>query len=388
MSISPQTQRVDTLVIGAGQAGLSVGHFLAKSKSSFLIIDAGQRVGDTWRHRWDSLRLFTPAGFDGLAGMPFPGSKHAFPTKDQMADYLEAYADRFDLPVRNGVRVKRLTRSGRRYLVATTEGTLEARHVVVAMAGYQQPRLPDFHSRLRSDITQLHSSAYRNPAQLQPGPVLLVGAGNSGSEIAVEVGRTHKTWMAGRNTGGLPFRIDGLAARLILQRLIFRVVFHRILTVNTPMGRKARVKILAQSGPLIRVREADLAAAGVERVPRVEGVENGLPLLADGRVLEPANVIWCTGFHPGFSWIDLPIIGEHGLPQHSSGVVTSEPGLYFVGLPFLHSFSSTMIHGVARDAERIAGVIGERLRSSEAGRELPTASVRLPEDDFASGKLR
>lgn len=388
MSTLTGTEHIETLVIGAGQAGLSVGHFLAKNRSSFLIIDANRRVGDAWRNRWDSLRLFTPARFDGLAGMPFPGPAQSFPTKDLMADYLESYAKRFALPVRNGIQVERLTRIGRRYLVTAGDRTFEAKHVVVAMAGYQQPRLPDFHSDLRSDITQMHSSAYRNPAQLQPGPVLLVGAGNSGSEIAVELGRGHKTWISGRNTGAVPFRIDGLAARLFLQRFIFRIVFHRVLTVNTPLGRKAKPRFLSQGSPLIRVKEADLAGAGVERVPRVVGLSNGLPLLADGRVLEPANVIWSTGFHPGFSWIDLPVIGERGLPQHSSGVVKGEPGLYFVGLPFLHSFSSTMIHGVARDAERIAQVIRGRLLNEEAGENIPAANVRSRENQFASGKLQ
>jgi putative flavoprotein involved in K+ transport len=384
-----QTQLIDVVVIGAGQAGLSVGYFLAKNKSSFLILDANQRIGDSWRNRWDSLRLFTPSRFDGLAGMPFPGPAHSFPTKNQMADYLESYARRFALPVRHGISVERLTRTGRRYLLSAGGQSFAAKHVVVAMAGYQQPRLPDFHSGLRGEIRQMHSSAYRNPAQLQPGPVLLVGAGNSGAEIAVEVARhKHKVWMAGRNTGAVPFRIDGLASRLFLQRFIFRLVFHRLLTVNTPLGRKAKSKMLSQGGLLIRVKEADLAAAAVERVPRVEGLRAGLPLLADGRVLEPANVIWCTGFHPGFSWIDLPVIGERGLPQHNSGVVPGQPGLYFVGLPFLHSFSSTMIHGVARDAERIAQVIRERILNEAATGKTSTADRFTQEKKFVSGGLR
>jgi len=368
--MNTQTQSVETLVIGAGQAGLSVGYFLAKKRRSFLIVDANQRVGDTWRNRWDSLRLFTPARFDSLAGMPFPGPAQAFPTKDQMADYLEAYAKRFALPVQHGVHVERLTRTGNRYQVLAGERSFEAKHVVVAMAGYQKPLLPGFQSEIRNGIVQMHSSAYRSPRQLQPGSVLLVGAGNSGSEIAIDVSREHQTWMAGRDTGAIPFRIDGLAARLVLQRLIFRVVFHRILTVNTPLGRKARTKLLSQGGPLIRVKSEDLSAAHVERVPRVEGVRNGLPLLADGRVLEPANVIWCTGFHPGFSWVDLPVIGERGIPRHESGVVPGEPGLYFVGLPFLHSFSSTMIHGVARDAERIADVITGRVERGQSSEKV------------------
>ena len=362
MNRSADTKRMETIVIGAGQAGLSVGYFLSLRKSPFVILDANRRVGDAWRNRWDSLRLFTPARFDGLAGMPFPSDGTSFPGKDQMADYLEAYSRHFQLPVQTGVRVDRLTRNGNRYRVTAGDRVWEAEHVVVAMAGYQQPPTPSFHTELRPDIVQMHSVAYRNPAQLQTGGVLIVGAGNSGAEIALEVSRDHRVWMSGRDTGSVPFRIDGLAARLFLQRFIFRVVFHRLLTVNTPLGRKAKPRMTSQGAPLIRVKDQALASAGVERVPRVAGIQNGLPLVADGRTFDVANVIWCTGFHPGFSWIDLPVLDEKGYPRHDSGVVAGEPGLYFVGLPFLHAFSSSMIHGVARDAERIVGVISDRLR--------------------------
>lgn len=364
MTNNQHPEQVQTLIVGAGQAGLSVGYFLAQRKRSFLIIDGSEKIGDAWRSRWDSLRLFTPARFDALAGMPFPAAGQTFPTKDQMADYLQAYADRFKLPVRNGIRVDGLTRTDNGYRVTAGERVFEAENVVVAMSGYQQPRLPAFSAELAPGIVQMHSREYRNPKQLQPGGVLLVGAGNSGSEIAVELGHLHQTWMSGRDTGYIPFRINGLAARLFLQRLIFRVVFHRLLTVNTPMGRKARTKALSQGTPLIRVRPSDLVAAGVERVPRVAGVSDGLPRLADGRILQAANVIWCTGFHPGFSWIHLPVFDKDGTVRHQSGVVTTQPGLYFVGLPFLHALSSTMIHGVARDAERIAQIIATRTHGS------------------------
>jgi putative flavoprotein involved in K+ transport len=198
--------------------------------------------------------------------------------------------------------------------------------------------------------------------------VLIAGAGNSGAEIAIELARTRRVWMSGRDTGHVPFRIDSLAARLLVP-FIFRVVFHRILTVDTPMGRKARPTMLQRGGPLIRVKPADLKAAGVERVPRVVGVRDGLPILDDGRVLNVTNVIWCTGFHPGFSWIDLPIFDERGEPQHDRGIVASQPGLYFVGLHFLYALSSTMIHGVARDAERIVRAIDGAARSTTPGAE-------------------
>ena len=349
--------RVNTIVIGGGQAGLSVGYHLARRGVQFVILDASPRIGDTWRRRWDSLRLFTPARHAGLDGMPFPAAPFSFPTKNEMADYLEAYAGRFSLPVQSGVRVDRLSRVGNRFIVVAGDKRFDAENVVVAMAKYQRPRTPPFARELNPGIVQLHSFDYRNPSQLRDGDVLVVGVGNSGAEIAIETAAGRRTWLAGRETGHVPFRIDGLAARLLLTRVVLRVVFHRVLSIATPIGRKARPKMLHRAAPLIRTKPRDLAAAHVTRVPRVVGVRNGQPQLEDGRVLDVANVVWCTGFDPGFSWIDLPVFGPDGEPQHEAGVVRSEPGLYFVGLHFLFAFSSEMIHGVGRDAARIAGAI-------------------------------
>jgi putative flavoprotein involved in K+ transport len=373
-----RTERIDTIVIGAGQAGLSVGYHLARRGVPFVILDAGERIGHQWRKRWDSLRLFTPARFSSLDGLPFPADADSFPTKDAMGDYLEAYARRFALPVRCGVRVERVSRLGERFLVIAGDQRFEADNVVVAMANYQRPRVPAFANELDPRIVQLHSFDYRNPAQFQEGAVLVVGAGNSGAEIALDAARAHDTCVAGRDTGHVPFRIEGLAARLLLVRLVLRVVFHRILTVATPMGRKVRAKVLHEGGVLVRTKPRDLTAAGITRVPRVAGVRNGLPLLEDGRVLDVANVVWCTGFHPGFSWIDLPVFGPDGEPQHDRGVVSSEPGLYFVGLHFLFAMSSVMIHGVGRDAERIADRISATRREADhARRPDPGAAVHV-----------
>jgi len=369
MSGVREAERVQTVVIGGGQAGLSVGYQLARRGLPFVILEANERIGDSWRSRWDSLRLFTPARFDGIAGMPFPAPAHSFPRKDEMADYLEAYARHFHLPVRTGVQVDRLSREDGRYLVSAGGNRFEAENVVVAMANYQRKRVPPFARQLDPGIVQLHSSDYRNLSQLQPGGVLIVGAGNSGSEIALEVARGgHQTWMSGRDTGHVPFRIDGVAARLFLTRLVLRFLFHRVLTVSTPLGRKVRRKVLTAGGPLIRVKPRDLAAAGIERVPRTVGVRDGLPVLEDGRALDVANVLWCTGFHPGFSWIDLPAFDERGEPAHERGIVATEPGLYFVGLHFLYAMSSTMIHGVGRDAEHVAQVIAARTRGARRSR--------------------
>jgi putative flavoprotein involved in K+ transport len=359
------TECVNTVVIGGGQAGLSAGYHLKRRGVPFVILDASERVGNVWRQRWDSLRLFTPARFAGLDGMAFPASPHYFPTKDEMGDFLEAYARHFALPVRSGMRVDRVSRQGNGFLVVAGDRRFEAENVIVAMANYQRPRVPPFAAELDPSIVQVHSFDYRNLSQLRDGAVLVVGAGNSGAEIALETVGTHKAWMAGRDTGHVPFRIDGFAARLVLVRLVLRVVFHRILTVATPIGRAARPRMLHGGGPLVRVKPYVLKAAGVQRVPRVVGVRNGLPLLEDGRVLDVANVVWCTGFHPGFSWIDLPVFGPDGEPRHERGIVASEPGLFFLGLHFLYSFSSTMIHGVGRDAERVAEAVAARARTIE-----------------------
>ncbi len=349
-----QPEQFDVIVIGGGQAGLSAGYYLAERGLRFVILDAQQRVGDAGGKRWDSLRLFSPARFDALVGMPFPAPPDAYPTRDEMADYLEAYARRFRLPIRSGMRVSWLGRRGGRFLVRAGDVELEAEQVVVAMANYQTPRVPELASALSADIVQLHSSRYRNAEQLKPGPVLVVGAGNSGAEIGAELaGQGHEVWLAGRDTGEAPFKMNTFLARWILVRLLFRVLFHRVLTVRTPIGRKARPKILSRGTPLIRTRSAELQAAGVRRVGRIQRVERGLPLLEDGTPLAVSNVIWATGFEPGFSWIDLPVLDEQGQPRHDAGVVPSEPGLYFLGLNFLYSMSSSMIHGVGRDAARI-----------------------------------
>jgi putative flavoprotein involved in K+ transport len=353
-------ERFETVVIGGGQAGLAVGYQLAKRDRLFVILEANERIGDSWRKRWDSLRLFTPARYNGLDGFPFPADGWSFTTKDEMADYLEAYAARFDLPVRTGVRVQKLFRDDDRFVVETQEAVFEAENVVVAMADFQRPRVPEFAEHLDSDIVQLHSYEYRNPSQLRDGAVLVVGAGNSGAEISLELSRTHRTWLSGRDTGHMPFRIEGVASRLLLAPLVLRFVFHRVLTMNTPIGRRARPRILSRGAPVIRVKPGDLASAGVEHAPRMIGVRDGLPLLEDGRVLEVANVIWCTGYHPGFSWVDLPVFGAEG-PIHERGIVHGVPGLYFVGLEFLYAMSSVMVHGVGRDAQHIADRIASRV---------------------------
>ena len=357
-------EHVETVIVGGGQAGLATGYHLARRGLPFVILDANERVGDAWRQRWDSLRLFTPGRYDGLPGWAFPGPAWAFPTKDEVADYLEAYAARFELPVRTGVDVDGLAEEGGRYVVTAGDRRFEAERVVVASGAYQRPRVPAFAAELDAGLVQLHSSRYRGPSQLQEGGVLVVGAGNSGAEIALEASRAHRTWLSGRHPGQEPFRPGSRWDRLSIPLLWF--LASRVLTVKTPMGRAVRDRFRDRGLPLARVRPKDFAAAGIERVPRTVGGQRGLPVLEDGRRLDVANVVWCTGFAPDFSWIDLPVFDERGDPIHARGVVNSAPGLYFVGLFFLSALVSPLVAGVGRDAEHIAAHIAAARRNGGA----------------------
>ncbi|HSE65440.1 MAG TPA: NAD(P)-binding domain-containing protein [Gemmatimonadales bacterium] len=359
------TERFQVVVVGGGQGGLSVGYYLARQRIPFVILDASPRVGDSWRQRWDSLRLFSPAFYDGLPGLRFPAGIGDKPTKDQMGNYLEGYVSHFKLPVRSGVRVTRLSRQGEHFLVEAGEKRFEAKQVVVATGNYCRPRIPRFAAELDQGIVQFHSSAYRNLSQLAPGGVLIVGTGNSGAEIAIEAVKKHPTWLAGKESGQIPFRVDSFAGRFIWVHLI-RALGHNILNVDTPIGRKVRPKMLFRATPLVRVKPKDLIAAGVERVARVIGVERGLPKLEDGSVLKVENVIWCTGFLPGLEWVELPIFGMDGEPLHDRGVVTREPGLYFVGLRFQYAMTSDLINGVGRDAKHVVEAIAERRKTTRA----------------------
>lgn len=357
MTLTQDTEHFETVIVGGGQAGLAVGYHLTKRGRACVILDANDRIGDSWRKRWPSLRLYSPARADALPGMRFPAPSGSFPTGREMADYLEEYARTCALPVRSGVAVDGVEKNGGGYVVTAGDRRFEADNVVLATGVFQhdRPVTPAFAAELDPAIRQLHSADYRGPAQLQEGPVLVVGAAHSGGDIAYEVARAgYRTLLSGRDTGQIPFDIEGRKARFLFPLL--RFVATRILTVSTPIGRKARAKIRAHGGPLLRVKRGDLEAVGVERViERTVGVEDGKPVLADGRALDVANVIWCTGFRNDYGWIRLPLpLDADGFPEQERGAVLSSPGLYLVGLPFLHSFASMLIMGAGRDGERVA----------------------------------
>lgn len=353
------TEHHETIIIGAGQAGLSTGYHLKKRRHDFVILDANERVGDVWRQRFDSLKLYSPAKYDGLPGWDFPASKWTYPAKDEVAGYLEAYAARFELPVQAGVTVESLTKSGDMYVLQCGGRRYEADNVVIASGTWQRPKTPDFADQLDPSIRQLHSNDYRNPSQLKAGPVLVVGCSHSGADIALEVASTHQTTLSGPVRGEVPFDIEGRVAHRVFPIMWFMA--NHVLTEKTPIGRKMRGEVRAHGGPLLRVKRADLETAGVERAEaKTVAVQDGKPVLEDGRVLDVTNVIWCTGFDKNTDWVKIPVNGDDGWPTQSQGCVPDSPGLYFVGLPFLTAFASMLIGGVGRDAERVARHIAAR----------------------------
>ena len=373
------TERIDTVVIGAGQAGLAAGYHLARRGVPFVILDADPRVGDHWREHWDSLRLYSPAWADSLPGLRFPASRYHYPSGREMGDYLEAYATKFDLPVISGTHVDSVRPAegpDGGFIVTAGDRRFEAAHVVLATGAFNRPQVPAFARELDTAINQLHSSEYRNPAQLRDGPVLVVGVSHSGADIAYESARTHPTLLAGHAHSELPFRVIDTWRAWIGWPLVLFVQSH-LLTMRTPIGRKMAPFVRTGGGPLLRIRSGDLARAGVERRDgRVTGVTDGKPTLADGEVLDVANVVWCTGFRPDYRWVEVPdFVGDDGWPKGPRGVVESAPGLYFLGVPFMYGFTSMLVAGAGRDAKFVVDRIAEGARGTAAARGMAPASV-------------
>jgi putative flavoprotein involved in K+ transport len=368
------TDQVETLIIGAGQTGLAAGYYLAKRGLPSLIVDANDRVGDQWRRRYGSLRLFSPARWDGLPGMAFPAPGWSSPTGRQMGDFLESYAASFGLPVRTGVQVERLSAGDASggFIVETSASRIRARRVIVATGAFNVPMIPKVAGQLDPSIRQLHSNAYHEPSDLADGPVLVVGLGHSGADIAFEIARTHRTVVSGTPRGELPFPVlDTWRARLFLPLLSF--VENHVLTIRTPIGRRAASESRILSAPLLRVRRTELREAGVElHESRVATVQDGRPVLEDGTVVDVANIIWCTGARPDYSWIELPVTGPDGWPLERRGVSPVD-GLYFLGVPFQYGLTSMLIHGADRDAKYVVDRIAERVTAARRRGSLEAA---------------
>lgn len=350
----------ETVIIGGGQSGLAAAHHLARRGIDAVLLEGSDRIGDLWRSRWDSLRLYSPAKYDALPGMRHAMPGHRFPSGREMGDYLEAYASAQVVPIRTGVTVTRVRADGDGYAVETSDGTIAARQVIVATGGFQHPYVPDAATELDPAIRQLHSVDYRRPDQLADGAVLVVGLSHSGADVAHEAAIAgHRTIVAGTAHGQLPFPVDSRRARLAWP--ILRFVASNVLTLRTPIGRKMAPMVRMGGGPLLRYRRQELEAAGVELRPaRFVGARDGRPLLADDSVHDVSTVVWCTGFRPDFSWVEPASVDDRGWPLQERGLAADAPGLYFLGIPFLSGFTSMLVLGADRDAAFVADAVARR----------------------------
>jgi putative flavoprotein involved in K+ transport len=353
---------LDVVVIGGSQAGLALAWHLAREQLRFVVLEAGPEIGYTWRSRWDSLTLFTPAQYDALPGMPFPGRPDTYPTKDPVAGYLQDYAAAFNLPVRLNARVTDLARTQEGFEVRTDSDLFRARQVVVAIGPFQVPFVPPAAQRLDGSVTQLHSAAYRSPQALPTGPVLVVGGGNSGFQIAEELAA------AGRRVDlSIASKQPVLPQRLASKDLFWWLTRLRLMRVSTEsrLGRR-----MSSRDFIIGSSRRRLRAKGVRFRPRVADADGRTVRLTDGTSLEVGIVVWATGYRSDYSWIDIPGVTHEGHVIHRRGV-TEIPGLYFLGLTWQHTRGSALLGFVGDDAAYLAGLITSTDRATQAAAARP-----------------
>jgi putative flavoprotein involved in K+ transport len=351
----PATRDHDVAVVGAGQAGLAVGYFLARWQLPFVILEAASRLGSAWRNRWESLELFTSRRYSGLPGLPFPGDPDWYAGRDEVAEYLERYVKEFSLPVQLGSPVREVTSVDGRFRIDVDGRRMTADQVVVATGAFQTPYVPPFADQLAPAVVQMHSTGYRRVDDIPEGTVLVVGGGNTGFQIAEELALARQVHLSiGSRQTPLPQRLMG---RDIFWSLSALGVFNK--SVETRIGQRLRQRL-----PLIGSSPRKIRRAGVTLHPRATAAMGRTITFGDGSALDVDTVIWATGYRNDYSWIKAPIFDELGRPRHRRGV-TDVPGLYFVGLEWQWTRGSALIGWVKDDAEFIAQQIAARRSGSE-----------------------
>jgi putative flavoprotein involved in K+ transport len=358
------TSSYEVAVVGAGQAGLAIAHFLRRQGRRVLILERAGQIAPAWRERWDSLTLFTPRRYSGLPGVAFPGDPDGYPSRDEVIAYLERYAEHFELQLDSEVTELERGDDGRFHLELDGQ-TITADQVVVATGPFQSPYLPKLAERLGGDVFQTHAAGYRRPEAVLPGTVLVVGGGNTGFQIARELSATHRVVLS------VGSRQTPLPQRLLGRDLFWWLTKMRILdkTVESRLGRKlsTRETLIGSSPRELKKRY------GVALKPRVIHADGRTVRFQDGSEQEVSAVIWATGYRPDYSWIKLPILDADGRLRHRRGV-TDLPGLYFLGLTWQHTRGSALLGWVKHDAEFIAEQI-DAFADVQTTREPETARL-------------
>ncbi|MGD6777604.1 flavin-containing monooxygenase [Sutcliffiella horikoshii] len=341
------------VIIGAGQAGLSMGYYLKKEGIPFVIVDGNEQVGDSWRKRYQSLVLFTPRRYSSLPGLALSGEPEGFPTKDEMAEYFQQYVSHFSLPVKSNVEVESLTKKNESFHMITNQGELTAKTVIVATGSFQKPYIPQVFESSENQPFQIHSSQYISPKDIQGDSVLVVGGGNSGAQIAVELAEgKHVTIAVSHPFKFLPLKILGRSIFYWLEMvgLLFA-------GVDTPKGRWFQ----KQPDPIFgKELKTHLNSGKVKLKPRVSKVFGHTVTFADDTRKEFDSIVWSTGFIPAYEWINIEgVLGADGKPIHKRGV-TEVSGLYFLGLPWQYTRGSGLLYGVGRDAEYLMEYLSKK----------------------------
>jgi putative flavoprotein involved in K+ transport len=379
MTAMPSVPELDVLVIGAGQAGLATGYHLGRTGLRYQLLDGNSRVGDSWRQRFDSLKLFTPRSYSALPGLAVPGDPHGFPSKDEIADYLEAYATHFAIPVRLRAAVRSLEASGTNFRVTTSEGVpIESRAVVIATGAFQTPKIPTISTAFSGNVHQLSANAYLRPSSLPPGTVLVVGDGATGREIALELAATHKVLLS-----------TGRARRVTPDRVLGRSIFWWLDHLGVlRASRESRIGRRMMSGDPFPGRSLTLPRlrqAGVNVMPRLARAEGTAAYFAGGADAQISGLVWATGYRVDSNWVAIPAVkGPDGAFVQSRGIAPVD-GVYFVGQSWQWTRGSALLTGVGADAAYVTADIVRHLSRPDAGggasraRTTPASGRRSPQ---------